>query len=117
MTKALVLSLTLATAASLSGIASAQSNDSMMKSDAMKPDCTQAGTMMSTAAKGTAMTSTGDVDKDFAAMMMDREKGSMMLLKIEAACGKDPKTKAMAAKEAAAADSRMQMFRNLSMSQ
>ncbi len=50
-------------------------------------------------------------------MMMDREKGTNMLLKIESQCGKDEKMKAMAMKELSASDARMAMFRNQGMSQ
>jgi hypothetical protein len=41
---------------------------------------------------------------------MDREKGTNMMLHIEAQCGTDPKMKEMAAKAAADSDARMQMF-------
>jgi hypothetical protein len=103
----------------LSGIASA---DDKMGGDKMmmtKVDCTQAGSMMSSAAKmgsAPAMMS-GDTDKDFMSMMMDREKGTNMLLKIESQCGKDEKMTAMAMKELSASDARMAMFRNQGMSQ
>jgi hypothetical protein len=40
-----------------------------------------------------------------------------MMLHMEASCGKDPKMKAMAAKEAAESDERMRMFRNTNTSQ
>jgi uncharacterized protein (DUF305 family) len=74
--------------------------------------------MMSDASKmGGSATMSGDQDKDFMAIMMDHEKGTMMLMKVEAACGKDPKVKAMAAKEEAASEARMQMFRNQNSSQ
>lgn len=115
MNKALVFALTLATAtatASLSSTAPAQAADPMAKMD-----CTQAGSMMSDAAKGSSPTMTGDVDKDFMMIVMDHEKGTAMLMKIEAACGKDPKMKAMAAKQSTDSDARMQMFRNQNMSQ
>ena len=45
-----------------------------------------------------AMTPSGDVDKDFAKMMMVRNAAMIAMMKTEMACGKDAKTKAMARK-------------------
>ena len=84
----------------------------------MKMDCTKAGSMMSDAAKmGGSATMTGDTDKDFMAIMMDHEKGTMMMMKVEAMCGKDPKEKAMAQKGITDEEARMSMFRNMNSSQ
>jgi hypothetical protein len=83
----------------------------------MKMDCTQAESMMTDAAKGSGPAMTGDLDKDFMLIVMDHEKGTAMIMKIEAQCGKDPKMKAMAAKQAQDADARMSLFRNQNMSQ
>lgn len=116
MTKALAFALALGAMtswATVSASAPAAAADAMMKMD-----CTQAGAMMSDAAKmGTTTAMTGDVDKDFMAMAMDHEKGTNMMMKVEAACGKDPKMKALAQKSLSDSDARMQMFRNQNMSQ
>jgi uncharacterized protein (DUF305 family) len=94
--------------------APAAADDTAMK----MMDCSKAGSMMSDAAKMGSMTaSTGNVDKDFVAMSMEHEKGTNMMLHVEAACGTDPKLKAMAAKAAADSDARLQMFRNMNSSQ
>ena len=42
-------------------------------------------------------TSTGDADKDFAAMMIPHHQGAIDMAKIELQHGKDPKLRAMAA--------------------
>jgi uncharacterized protein (DUF305 family) len=64
-----------------------------------KVDCSKAGAMMSDASKmGRAATSTGDQEKDYLATMMNHEQGTILLMQVEAACGKDPKIKAMAQK-------------------
>ena len=119
MNKGLVFALALmAASASTTFTSTAPARaDDMMKSDAMKIDCTQAESQMSDAMKGSSPTMTGDVDKDFMMIAMDREKGSMTIMRIEAQCGKDPKTKAFAAKQAAAEEQRMALFRNQGMSQ
>jgi uncharacterized protein (DUF305 family) len=84
----------------------------------MKMDCSKAGSMMSDASKmGSSATMTGDQDKDFMVIMMDHEKGTMMMMKIEAQCGKDPKMKAMAQKSMAQEQERMALFRNMHTSQ
>jgi uncharacterized protein (DUF305 family) len=116
MLKALVFALGLSTIAASSLLTSAPAG---ARDDAMtKIDCSKAGSMMSDAAKmGTTTAITGDVDKDFMAMAMDHEKGTMMLMKVEAACGKDPKMKAMAAKGIESEEERMRMFRNMNSSQ
>jgi len=116
MLKPLLFALSLSAIAGSAILVSAPAaaDDKMMT----KIDCTQAGSMMSDAAKmGTTTAMTGDVDKDFMAVEKDHEKGTSMLMKVEAACGKDPKMKAMAAKAATDSDARMAMFRNQSMSQ
>lgn len=122
MFKALVCTLGLSMVAAVSlatPVPAGAADDTMMKSDAMmKMDCSKAGSMMSDAAKmGSTTAMSGDIDKDFMAMAMDHEKGTNMMMKVEAACGKDPKMKAMAAKAVTDSDARMAMFRNQSMSQ
>ncbi len=115
MLKSLAIALGLCTFAGSSLITSApaSADDAMMKMD-----CSKAGSMMSDAAKmGSSTAMTGDQDKDYMVVMMDHEKGTMMLMKVEAACGKDPKMKAQAAKDLAAETERMQMFRNQGTSQ
>ena len=116
MLKALVFALGLSTIAASSLLmgAPAGADDKMMT----KMDCSKAGSMMSEAAKmGATATMSGNVDKDFMAMAMDHEKGTHMMMKVEAECGKDPKMKAMAAKEMADSDARMRLFRNQGTSQ
>jgi hypothetical protein len=117
MNKALVLTLTLAAAtAALSAPATAPARaaDSMEKID-----CSQAEAMFTDAAKShvAADTMSGDIDKDFMMLAMDNEKATQKIMKIEAQCGKDPKMKAMAAKESTDSDARMALFRNQNMSQ
>jgi len=115
MLKSLAIALGLCTFAGSSLITSApaSADDAMMKMD-----CSKAGSMMSDAAKmGSSAAMTGDQDKDYMMVMMDHEKGTMMLMKVEAACGKDHKMKAQAAKDLAAETERMQMFRNQGTSQ
>ncbi len=110
MLKALFIAAGVSTlaAASVLAAAPAGADDAMMA----KMDCSKAGSMMSDAAKmGTADTMTGNVDKDFMVVMMDHEKGTMMMMKIEAACGKNPKEKAMAQKGLTDEEARMQLFR------
>ncbi len=121
MPKSFVYALILAAVTASTSVAAnapAAAADTMMNSNSMmKIDCTQASSLMTTAAKGNPPPMTGNLDKDSMAMMMDREKGTAMMYKIEAACGTDPKMKAMAAKQATDADARMEMFRNSGMSQ
>ncbi len=117
MLKTLAFALSLSAMALSTAVTSAPAaaDDKMMMT---KMDCTQAGSMMSDAAKmGTTAMMSGNVDKDFMAMAMEREKGTNMLMKVEASCGTDPKLKAMAAKAMADSDARMAMFRNLGTSQ
>jgi hypothetical protein len=101
-------------AASLFVAAPVFADDTMMKSDSMmskKIDCGQAKTMLSNAeAMGTTTAYTGEIDRIILPTLMDREKGTNMMLHIEAQCGTDPKMKEMAAKAAADSDARMQMF-------
>ena len=71
--------------------------------DAMKNtaiDCSKADSMMMAHPDKAmqAMKPSGDVDKDFAQMMMMRNSAMMAMVKAEVACGKDAKTKAMAQK-------------------
>lgn len=95
------------TATSVLTAAPASADDMMSKMD-----CTKAGSMMADAAKmGTTATMSGDVDKDFMVVMMDHEKGTMMMMKIEASCGKNPKEKAMAEQGLTDEEARMQLFR------
>ncbi len=76
-------------------------------------DCSKAGDMMTQAGKmDDSATMTGDVDKDFMAMGMMHEKGMMMLMQVEAKCGKDPKVRAAAAKGLRDSEQRLEMFRN-----
>ena len=105
---------TLTVSALLTGTPAGAADDDAM----MKMDCTKAGSMMSDAAKmGSSATMTGDQDKDFVAIMMDHEKGTMMMMKVEAACGKDPKVKAVAQKGLVDEEQRMAIFRNMNTSQ
>ena len=81
-------------------------------------DCTQAESMLESAVSTKASTlMTGDVDKDFAALMMLHEKVGMRIDKIEAKCGKDQKMQAMAAKESDNAQQRIDEFHNVGTSQ
>jgi hypothetical protein len=73
-------------------------------------DCSKAGDMMMQAHAMTAPAMTGDVDKDFVANGMVQEKGMMMMMHVEMACGKDPKVKADAAKSMRESEMRLQMF-------
>jgi uncharacterized protein (DUF305 family) len=70
--------------------------------DAMKNtalDCSKADSMMAQPDTSMqAMKPSGDVDKDFAQMMMMHNSKMMAMEKAEVACGKDAKTKAMAQK-------------------
>lgn len=75
-------------------------------------DCTKAGDMMSQAGNMPAPPMTGDVDKDFVAVGMVHEKGMMMMMQVEMACGKDPKVKAAVAKSMHESEMRLQMFRD-----
>ena len=60
-------------------------------------DCSKAdSTMMQQPGTSQAMQPTGDVDKDYAQMMMMHNDQMMAMSKTEAACGKNPKTKAYA---------------------
>jgi hypothetical protein len=116
MLKSLVFALGLSalTGSSLLMSAPAVARDDM----AMKMDCSKAGSMMADAAKmGSSTMMSGDTDKDFMAVAMEREKGTNMLMHVEAACGTDPKMKAMAAKAAVDSDERMALFRKQSTSQ
>jgi uncharacterized protein (DUF305 family) len=115
MLKTLVVALGLCTFAGSSLVLSApaKADDAMMK-----VDCSKAGSMMSDASKmGGSATMTGDQDKDFMVIMMDHEKGTMMMMQVEAQCGKDPKVKAMAQKAILQENERMALFRNMNTSQ
>ena len=62
-------------------------------------DCSKAdSTMMEPDTSMQSMKPTGDIDKDFAQMMMAHNKKMMAMARTEVACGKDPKAKAMAQK-------------------
>jgi uncharacterized protein (DUF305 family) len=116
MLKSLVVALGLCTFAgsSLALGAPARAADD----DMTKVDCSKAGSMMSDASKmGSTATMTGDQDKDFMAVMMDHEKGTMVMMRVEAQCGKDPKMKAMAQKGITDETTRMALFRNMNTSQ
>ncbi len=81
-------------------------------------NCTQAEAMLEKAvtSKIPALM-TGDVDRDFAALMMAHEKVGQRINQIEAKCGRDPKMQSIAAKNAADTQERMDEFRNLGTSQ
>jgi uncharacterized protein (DUF305 family) len=116
MLKSLVFALGLCTFAGSSLVLSAPAK--AMDDAMMKVDCSKAGSMMSDASKmGSSATMTGDQDKDFMVVMMDHEKGTMMMMQVEAKCGKDPKMKAMAQKSIAQEQARMTLFRNMNTSQ
>jgi uncharacterized protein (DUF305 family) len=51
---------------------------------------------MMTSMSMAVMTPSGNLDKDFAQMMMAHNKAMMAAAKMEMACGTDPNTKAMA---------------------
>ncbi len=81
-------------------------------------DCTQAESMLDSAVSSKASTiKTGNVDKDFATLMMLHEKVGKRIDEIEAKCGKDAKMQAMAAKGSDDAQQRMDEFRNVGTSQ
>jgi len=81
-------------------------------------DCDAAHSLMSEASKmGSSETLTGDQDKDFMLIMMDHEKGTMMMMRVEAACGRNPNEKALAQKPLAEEQQRMELFRNTNSSQ
>jgi hypothetical protein len=74
--------------------------------------------MLNTAVASKASTlMTGDVDKDFATLIMIHDKVGKRINEIEAKCGKDPKMQAMAAKNSDAAQQRMDEFGKLGTSQ
>jgi hypothetical protein len=116
MKKAFVFAIALA-AATASASALAPRQATAADEPMMTIDCSKAEDMMTGAAKGSGPAMTGDLDKDFMLIVMDHEKGTAMIMKIEAQCGKDPKMKAMAQKQAQDADARMALFRNQNMSQ
>ena len=91
-----VLGLAMAVAAvgSLSVPRAATAADSMMKMD-----CKSASTMMATMTPP-PMAMKPTVDKEFMNMMVAHDKMAMSMAKMESQCGKDPKTRAMAAKMA-----------------
>jgi phosphodiesterase/alkaline phosphatase D-like protein len=115
MPKALVFVLALSSTIAASSLLT--SGPAGARDDMAKMDCTQAEAMFTDAVKSHVGAMTGDVDKDFAMIVMDHEKATSTIMKVEAQCGKDPKMKAMAAKQEADADARMTMFRNQGMSQ
>ncbi len=59
-------------------------------------DCSKASSLMMQPPSMPAMTPSGDVDKDFATAMMMRNTAMMNMMKIEMACGKNAKAKALA---------------------
>lgn len=77
--------------------------------DAMAPamDCSKAGAMMDASMMPGAMHDssmpemkpTGNTDKDYASMMLMHSAPMTKMLKMEIACGKDPKAKALAQKQ------------------
>ena len=91
-----VLGLAMAVAAvgSLSVPRTARAADTMMKMD-----CKSASTMMATMTPP-PMAMKPTVDKEFMNMMVVHDKMAMQMAKVESQCGKDPKTRAMAAKMA-----------------
>ena len=91
--------------------ASAQAMASPAPMAPMTIDCSKAGDMMMQAGKmNSSAAMTGDVDKDFVVVGMNQEKGMMMMMQVEMACGKDPKVKAAAAKSMHESEMRLQMF-------
>ena len=90
-----------------------------MAADAMTSmDCTQAESLLDSAVSSKASTiMTGNVDSDFATLMMLHEKVGKRIDEIEAKCGKNAKMQAMAAKGSDDAQERMNRFRNLGTSQ
>jgi hypothetical protein len=81
-------------------------------------DCTKAESMLDSAVSNKASTMlTGDVDKDFAALMVMHEKVGKRIDEIEAKCGKNPKMQAMAAKGSDTAQQHIDEFRNEGTSQ
>ena len=56
---------------------------------------------------------TGNVDKDFATILMVHERVTKRINEIEAKCGKDPKKQAFAAKQVQSSDQRMEEFRDM----
>lgn len=108
----LVAALTTASASLSIVVRPAAADDAMANMD-----CTQAESMLETAIKTRIGTLTGDVDKDFATIMMVHEKVGQRISQIEAKCGKNAKMQSMAAKDATSAQQRMDEFRNLGTSQ
>ena len=93
-----VLGLAMAVAAvgSLSVPRTATAADTMMKMD-----CKSASTMMATMTPPPmAMKPSMPLDKEFMNLMVAHDKMAMSMAKMESQCGKDPKTRAMAAKMA-----------------
>jgi hypothetical protein len=81
-------------------------------------DCTKAESMLESAvANKVPAMMTGDVDKDFATIIMVHEKVGARIYAIEAKCGKNPKMQSMAAKQAEMEQQRMDEFRTLGTSQ
>jgi uncharacterized protein (DUF305 family) len=88
----------LAAVASMAGPRPAVAADAMM---AKPMDCSKASMMMSTMTPPPmAMKPDMSMDKKFMNMMVAHDKMAMEMAKMESQCGKDPKTRAMAAKMA-----------------
>ncbi len=65
----------------------------------MSVDCAKASDMMMHGGKmDTPPAMTGNVDKDFTAMVAMEHKSMMMMMHVEMQCGKDPNVKAATAK-------------------
>jgi len=79
------------------GLALAAPGSAQNAMDNTAIDCSKAdSTMMQQPGTSQATQPTGDVDKDYAQMMVMHNDQMMAMSKTEAACGKDPKTKAYA---------------------
>jgi hypothetical protein len=116
MTKKLCIWLIAILAASVAPIAAVAPGAAAEPMTTM--DCTQAESMLNTAVASKASTlMTGDVDKDFATLIMIHDKVGKRINEIEAKGGKDPKMQAMAAKNSDAAQQRMDEFGKLGTSQ
>jgi phosphosulfolactate synthase (CoM biosynthesis protein A) len=118
MIRPLLIALSVSTLAASSLAAGAPAlarEDSMMMA---KMDCAKAPEMLNSAQKmgynaASFGSGVGPIDRIELPSIIDREKGTGMMYKVEAECGKDPKMKAMAAKMAAESDARVKMLESM----
>ena len=90
------LVLTAGLAIALAQVTPSSAQNTMSNTSA---DCSKADSkMMQPDSSMQSMSATGDIDKDYANMMVAHNKVMMGISKAEIACGKDTKTKAMAQK-------------------